>query len=180
MVVLVPGTDRRELAGAAAEVHRRAAELHPDQPVVVVLGSSVDSAPRYPIAYRTARGAAQLAGAGVLDVDELGVAAMLLEIGVPAGLRALADRLIGPLERYDRARESSLVETLQAWLRSGCATADTGRRLHVHPHTVNYRLRQIARLTGVDPQHRDAVFELQVALMVRAAERATGRSARNG
>ncbi|MFC7658816.1 helix-turn-helix domain-containing protein [Pseudonocardia benzenivorans] len=40
--------------------------------------------------------------------------------------------------------------------------------------TVGYRLRRAGELTGLDLQRADAVFELRVAMMVRAVQRAAG------
>ncbi len=116
--------------------------------------------------------------AGVIDLDRLGVAGMLLETGTPDGLRRLADRRLGALEEHDRTRAGELVHTLRAWLGTGCSTTATARALHLHPHTVSYRLRRVAALTGTDPRETDGVFELQVALMVRDVQRAAGALAR--
>lgn len=114
----------------------------------------------------------------MIDLDRLGVAGMLLETGTPDGLRRLADRRLGALEEHDRTRAGELVHTLRAWLGTGCSTTATARALHLHPHTVSYRLRRVAALTGTDPRETDGVFELQVALMVRDVQRAAGALAR--
>ncbi|MFD1237606.1 PucR family transcriptional regulator, partial [Pseudonocardia benzenivorans] len=170
LVVLVPDADRAALVAAAAAL--------PDGPTVV--GATVTGTEDYPAAWRVVRTAAALAAAGprragpVVDLDDLGVAALLLESGAPDGLRRLADRTLGPLERHDAQRSTDLVGTLRAWLDAGGATAEAARALHVHPHTVGYRLRRAGELTGLDLQRADAVFELRVAMMVRAVQRAAG------
>ncbi|WP_339123712.1 helix-turn-helix domain-containing protein [Pseudonocardia sp. D17] len=170
LVVLVPDADRAALVAAAAAL--------PDRPTVV--GATVTGTEDYPAAWRVVRTAAALAAAGprragpVVDLDDLGVAALLLESGAPDGLRRLADRTLGPLERHDAQRSTDLVGTLRAWLDAGGATAEAARALHVHPHTVGYRLRRAGELTGLDLQRADAVFELRVAMMVRAVQRAAG------
>ena len=61
----------------------------------------------------------------------------------------LRDRVIGPLRRYDRERSADLVETLQAFLASGLDRRAAAEQLHVHPNTLNYRLRRIEELTGI-------------------------------
>lgn len=168
LVVLVPGdaTGRDPLAAALTRLT--------DARGAVVLGRTVTELADYPVAWRTVRTAHRLAGGDgtLIDLDRLGVAGMLLETGTPDGLRRLADRRLGALEEHDRSRAGDLVHTLRAWLRTGRSTTETARALHLHPHTVSYRLRRVAALTGTDPRETDGVFELQVALMVRDVQRA--------
>jgi sugar diacid utilization regulator len=60
-----------------------------------------------------------------------------------------------------------LAETLLAWLESADNAGAAARRLHVHPQTVRYRVRQLTELFGdrlCDPEAR---FTLQVALRIR-------------
>jgi DNA-binding PucR family transcriptional regulator len=77
----------------------------------------------------------------------------------------LAGRVLGPLEAYAERRSSDLLETLEAFLESGLDRRQTAQRLHVHPNTLDYRLRRIAELTGLEPgRPRDLVLlELAIA-----------------
>ena len=163
LIVLVPEADRARLAAAFAGVGGP-----------VVIGATVTATDGYPPAWRVVRTAHALAAeagtTGVLDLGDLGVAALLLETGTPDGLRRLATHRLGALEEHDRTRGTDLVATLRVWVRSGCSTADTARTLHVHPHTISYRLRRVAELAGTDPRRQEGLFELQVALMVRAVQ----------
>jgi DNA-binding PucR family transcriptional regulator len=75
-----------------------------------------------------------------------------------------------------------LVETLTAWLDQGQAIEGAARALFVHPNTVRYRLRQVADLTGLTPNHPRDAFTLQIALVLgrqsgRASEAAHGHGA---
>ena len=47
----------------------------------------------------------------------------------------------------------ALVETLSAYFETGASLEGAARALFVHPNTVRYRLRQVADLTGLRPQH---------------------------
>jgi hypothetical protein len=84
----------------------------------------------------------------------------------------IAERVLGPLEAYAERRGSGLLETLDAFLACGLDRRRTAEQLHVHPNTLDYRLRRIAELTNLDPgQPRDLVM-LELAL----ARRKLGRS----
>jgi hypothetical protein len=79
-------------------------------------------------------------------------------------LAALVERRLAPLAEVREGQRQPLAETLLAWLQLDRNVADVAARLHVHPQTVRYRLRQLERLFGPalrDPQLR---FELEVAL----------------
>lgn len=82
--------------------------------------------------------------------------------------RALVDRVLEPLRRYDAEHKSDLVATLDAFLRNRRSWQTTADALHVHRQTVLYRVRHIAKLTGLDPADTEALVELWTAL--RAAE----------
>jgi hypothetical protein len=77
----------------------------------------------------------------------------------------LTERVLGPLEAYAERRSSGLLETLEAFLECGLDRRRAAQQLHVHPNTLDYRLRRIADLTGLEPgRPRDlALLELAVA-----------------
>lgn len=82
--------------------------------------------------------------------------------------RALVDRVLNPLLRYDAEHKSDLVATLDVFLKNRRSWQTTAEALHVHRQTVLYRIRRVAELTGLDPSDTDALVELWTAL--RAAE----------
>ena len=61
----------------------------------------------------------------------------------------LEQQLLAPLEEHDRDCGSELVTTLEAFVGVGLSRKDAARNLHIHPNTLDYRLDQINRLTGV-------------------------------
>src|SRR5690606_36329668 len=85
----------------------------------------------------------------------------------PAG-RQLA-RLLDPLEAHPE-----LFETAQAYLRNDMNRRLTARQLFVHPNTVDYRLRRIGRLTGIDLATAAGIAQATAALLARDMDR-TGR-----
>jgi GAF domain-containing protein len=142
-----------------------------DEAVTLVIGTSVTGAAEYAQAYRLASSAARLrqhaAPGGVVDLRELGVAALLLHSRTPPReLRRFAEALVLPLHAHDERRHTELVATLRAWLDSGCATAATAEALVVHVNTVGYRMARIEELIGRELRRPDTRLELQLALIV--------------
>ncbi|WP_149824077.1 PucR family transcriptional regulator [Streptomyces tailanensis] len=63
-------------------------------------------------------------------------------------LAHLRSRALAPLDAVSEGQRGRLAETLSAWLLSGSNVPDVAARLHIHPQTVRYRLRQLEKLFG--------------------------------
>lgn len=121
-----------------------------------------------------------VAGAARLADDLLGLA---LALGRPPGLHALDDLVIeyqltrpGP-GRVALARRLAplaghpdLVATVREHLATGLDRRRTAQRLHLHPNSVDYRLKRAALLTGLDTTSRAAAWEVGTALVAWDAE----------
>ncbi|TMR09558.1 PucR family transcriptional regulator [Nonomuraea turkmeniaca] len=82
---------------------------------------------------------------------------------------ALAEVRLAPLAHLRPTQQDRLAETLLAWLRHGRGAGEVAARLHVHPQTVRYRLRQLEELYGDQLADPDVRFELEIALRARQA-----------
>ncbi|MET7333549.1 helix-turn-helix domain-containing protein [Nonomuraea sp. NPDC005650] len=80
-----------------------------------------------------------------------------------AATRELA-ALLDPLDDFP-----DLLLTLEAYLRHGRARRATAAGLHVHPNTLDYRLRRVAELTGLSPADDLALQRLAAAMAARKA-----------
>jgi hypothetical protein len=83
----------------------------------------------------------------------------------------IAQRVLQPLEDYAERRSSGLLETLAAFLDCDLDRRRTAGHLHVHPNTLDYRLRRIAELTGLDPSRPRDLVLLELALIRRKIAR---------
>jgi hypothetical protein len=147
----------------------RALRGHP-----AVIGPSVPLA-RAAQSLRWARQARTLAQAGALPDGRDGSGPVrcdqhlstLLILADEDLAAALRDRRLAPLARLRPAQRDRIAETLLAWLQLGENAAEVAQRIHVHPQTVRYRLRQITELFGDHLRDPDCRFELQLALRIR-------------
>jgi hypothetical protein len=78
-------------------------------------------------------------------------------------LAALLDPLAG---------KADLLRTLEEFLRSGLSRRRTAATLHVHPNTVDYRIKRVAQLTGLNPARPADLQHLSAALVARQVLRA--------
>ena len=91
----------------------------------------------------------------------------LLLLASPHHARGLAERVLGPLREHDGPRGAELVGTLQSFAEHELDRRKTAAALHVHPNTLDYRLRRVRELTGLDLRHPDSVALLVLALRQR-------------
>lgn len=83
-------------------------------------------------------------------------------------LQTFEQSTIGAVVDYDERHGTRLVETLKAYMDCGGNVQEVADLLHVHKHTVRYRLRRVTELTGLDvTKFGDAA---QLYLAVRATE----------
>jgi hypothetical protein len=133
------------------------------------VGPSVPLA-RAAMSLRWARHALALARAGVIPAgpvrcdQHLSTLLILADEDLAAVLRG---RRLAPLARLRPAQRDRIAETLLAWLQLGENAAEVAQRIHVHPQTVRYRMRQIHELFGDQLRDPERRFELQLALRIR-------------
>jgi purine catabolism regulator len=130
-------------------------------------------------AYQEARFALEAAGpAGGRDVPvatvaDLGSHRLLLARQEDAALEAISRGLLGPLLDYDRRQHGDLVASLRAFLAHNGNWEAAARALAVHRHTLRYRVRRVAELTGRDLD--SAADRVEFWLALQAAEVLRGR-----
>src|SRR5205814_2036578 len=110
-----------------------------DQPHAVAM-LDFDHFAQY-IAARPVSGEGGLATCGpgaTTPFDKLGVYRLLFRLRESPELDAFCDELLGPLERYDKARGTDLVHTLECYLACNCNVARATEELHLHRNGLLY------------------------------------------
>ncbi|MFH9607888.1 PucR family transcriptional regulator [Streptomyces sp. NPDC017448] len=155
------------LTGGPGELSALAAGLDVPPGVRAGIGSAVEGLAALGEARRLAETALRAcpASGGAVLLDEHLPDALVVSCPDLAG--ALADRVLGPLDRLDPADRDVIVETLTAWLDADGSAQRAGARLYCHRNTVLNRLRRFEQLTGrCLTRPRDAV-EISLALAAR-------------
>jgi hypothetical protein len=152
-LALVPGDDSR--------VEQMVADMTRAAGVALTVAAVAAPPPGVAAAARLAREVLAVAvrsGPGLYRLTDV-----LLEYQLSrpsAALEPLAG-IVAPLS-------DELVQTLEVYLRRG-SRRPAATELHVHPNTVDYRLRRVAELTGLDPTRIEHVTLLTAALAARSA-----------
>ncbi|MFF1823606.1 PucR family transcriptional regulator [Kribbella sp. NPDC058245] len=113
----------------------------------------------------------------VARLADVQVEALLLELRDL--VEARGEQPTGPIARlvaYDREHNSTLVETLRAWLDAFGDVTAAAAAVYVHPNTFRYRLRRLAEIGSLDLGDPDARFAAMLQLRVLAADTVSGGS----
>ena len=102
----------------------------------------------------------------MLTYDELGPYKYLLRMSLDDAVRDSHRDAVARLAAYDAQRSTSLLRTLEEFLRRRGNISATAEALYVHPNTLRQRLRRIMELSGLDLRRDDwLMVEIAVKLV---------------
>jgi len=137
-------------------------------PVTLTMGLASGGIDAAAVSYQSARTAARIGrhrDPGRQLYSYYGVALPVLLSGLDAGWQA--QELRRPLARLTGERNAaSLLRTLQTWFACDESSAATANALHIHRNTLDYRLRRIEGLTGLDLVRSEDRLLLYVSLLL--------------
>ncbi|MEU6559377.1 PucR family transcriptional regulator [Nocardia nova] len=96
-------------------------------------------------------------GPGIHCADELTLEHQLMQ---PSLAQTSLAEMLRPLQQVPR-----LFETLETFIESGCNRIHASRRLYIHPSTLDYRLRRVHEVIGIDPKDLSSNLRLYSALI---------------
>lgn len=178
-VLVMIGSPLEDRTALARHVLLRCRERIKNLPVHAGLGEPRDGSGQMIESYREAESALQVGQRlrGAEDPDDrvhtfsdLGVQRLLFALSQtnPEILREFETNAIGSAVSYDARHGTELVKTLKAYIECDGNVVEVAELLHIHKHTVRYRLRRVKELTGLDATKFEDAAQLYLA--VRATE----------
>jgi len=170
LVCLVPAVDERShgpVKRLMAQIARSVADILHAEPFVVLTSRCTappDYAEAWDRSWRMIRIAEEFGRPGVLDARQFGPLPMLLAAANTHEVRGYVADSIGALIEYDRQHGTPYLETLSAYLKTGCRTKACSDQLGVHVTTLRYRLTRIEELFGIDVESPDRRFSVELAI----------------
>lgn len=79
-------------------------------------------------------------------------------------LQSLVDEILAPIIEYDDERNSALLQSLKVFFEHDRKLQLASAELHVHKHTLSYRLTRIEQITGRNISHMADLVPLWLAL----------------
>src|SRR5579875_132470 len=106
-----------------------------------------------------------------LSFEAAPVRRLLVElVSSSAAARHSVQALLAPLDRLGARRARTAVDTLQVYLDERGSLVAAGRRLHLHPNAVGYRMRRIREQLDVDLEDPEQRLALQLACRARVID----------
>ncbi len=103
----------------------------------------------------------------LMNFGEIGVYGLLFQIESKEQLEAYFHRILGKLVSYDQKNGTVLLTTLEAFIVNNCNLQKTSRSAYLHINTLNYRLRRIHEITGIDLGNAEERLNVQMALKIK-------------
>lgn len=173
IVVLWPQVDSagEEMSTSAHAAMIHAAIVSAAEDVHVTVSAAATDGHGYREAYRTVKGALAIAIAAgklntVVELEDLGVAGLLLQLDDPSALSSFAARTLGPLQDYDRTHGTELIHTIRTYLGCHQDRKRAAAALHIHPNTLTQRLQRAETLCKVPLSDPSTILQLVTALTV--------------
>lgn len=79
-------------------------------------------------------------------------------------LQSVVDEILSPIIEYDLEHKGSMLESLQVFFRHNRRLQTAAAELHVHKHTLSYRLNRVEQITGRDLGNMADLVPLWLAL----------------
>jgi sugar diacid utilization regulator len=110
-----------------------------------------------------------------LSIDASPLRRMMLDLLSSEVTRESTTSLLAPLDAAGPRKSETAVQTLQVYLDERGSLVAAGRRLHLHPNAVAYRIKQIKEQLDLDLDDPDMRLALQVACRTRLMELSAAR-----
>jgi GAF domain-containing protein len=156
-------------------------ELHAglDGPVSIGVSNVCQGAASFQAGFEEAQhalvGASVVGGKpSVMTYEDLGPYKYLLRMPFDAGTRDAHRDAVMRIGEYDRQRQTSLLRTLEEFLRRRGNISATAEALYIHPNTLRQRLRRIQELSGLDLRKDDWLL-VEIAVKMVKLQEALGR-----
>lgn len=98
---------------------------------------------------------------------DLGVYKLLLQVEDHDSLYAAYYETLGNLDEYDRLNNTDYVKTLRCYLEQNGSVQNVASDTFVHRNTVNYKLRKIKEITGLDLVDTQERMRIWLALKIK-------------
>lgn len=102
----------------------------------------------------------------VLHYEQLGIFKYIDVIMVQQEKERRYSAPLTLLIEYDRKNQADLVDTLHAFLNADGNSNKAAKSLHVHPNTLNYRMKRVVEITGVDLSDINQKLDLYLQLKI--------------
>ena len=133
-------------------------------------GSRVSGIENLSKSYKRARTAMKMAmgtNRVIVKFSEMGFFKILYSIDDTDILLNYANEILGSLDVYDKAHNTTYVDMLRSYIKNDRSIIRVAEDTFTHRNTVNYRIQKIKQIIGCELKNADELFVYQVAFYIR-------------
>lgn len=101
-----------------------------------------------------------------IHYDALGIYKLLSYEELEPELKAFFREVLEPLARYDREKDTNLLETLKLYFECGSNLKKVSEEMYTHYNTIIYRMQRIREISGLDLEDPPTRLNVQIALKI--------------
>jgi hypothetical protein len=134
------------------------------------IGSRISSIENLPKTYKRAKTAMKMAirtNKVIVQFSDMGFFKILYAIDDIEILSNYATEILGALDEYDKAHNTTYIETLRSYIKNDRSIIKVADETFTHRNTVNYRIQKIKQIVNCELKNVDELFVYQVAFYIR-------------
>ncbi len=138
------------------------------------IGPRISRIENLSISYKRARTAMKMAmgtGKEIVNFEEMGFYKILFSIEDSDILSNYVKEILGSLELYDKAHNTTYIDTLRSYIKNDRSLIRVAEETFTHRNTVNYRIQNIKRIINCELNDAGDLFPYQVAFYIRDMEK---------
>jgi DNA-binding PucR family transcriptional regulator len=120
---------------------------------------------------------------GLVREGDFGAFPLLLASANQSPTKSFVVSMLQPIEKYDRANSTDLLNTVKEFVDSGRKFQASARALGIHLSTLRYRIGRVKEVFGVDLEDAEVAFNFALAFHIKALaglyDEAEGQGRRN-
>ncbi len=110
-------------------------------------------------------------GKEIVNFEEMGFYKILFSIEDSDILSNYVKEILGSLELYDKAHNTTYIDTLRSYIKNDRSLIRVAEETFTHRNTVNYRIQNIKRIINCELNDAGDLFPYQVAFYIRDMEK---------
>jgi len=101
-----------------------------------------------------------------IHYDALGIYKLLSFEELEPELKSFFREMLEPLARYDREKDTNLLETLKLYFECGSNLKRVSEEMYTHYNTIIYRMQRIREISGLELEDPSTRLNVQIALKI--------------
>jgi purine catabolism regulator len=101
-----------------------------------------------------------------IHYDALGIYKLLSFEELEPELKSFFREMLEPLAKYDREKDTNLLETLKLYFDCGSNLKRVSEEMYTHYNTIIYRMQRIREISGLDLEDPSTRLNVQIALKI--------------